>query len=104
MASPATRLNEAFAQLRDKRFAEAKGVLLQLVRDELADAVVYETLGDVCDKLGDVDGAVDAWRVASSMWLARQQVKRARGLLELLLILRPDDVEANELLATLPPS
>ena len=104
MASPTARLNEAFAHLRDKRFAEARDVLERLVRDELADAVVYETLGDVCDKLGDVDGAVEAWRVGASMWLARQQVKRARGLLELLLILRPDDAEANEVLATLPPS
>jgi hypothetical protein len=104
MGSPVARLNEAFAHLRDRRFDAARAVLEGLVRDELADAVVYETLGDVCDKLGDADGAVDAWRVAVSMWLARQQVKRARGVLELLLILRPDDVEGNELLATLPRS
>jgi len=104
MASPSVRLNEAFAHLRDKRFAEARDVLDRLVRDELGDAVVYETLGDVCDKLGDVDGAVEAWRIAASLWLARQHIKRARGVLELLLILRPDDVEGNELLARLPPS
>jgi Flp pilus assembly protein TadD len=104
MPGPAARLNEAFDHLRSKRFAEARATLEQLVNDELADAVVYETLGDVCDKLGDEVAAVDAWRLAASLWLSRQQVKRARGLLELLLILRPDDVDANELLASLPPS
>jgi predicted Zn-dependent protease len=101
MTSPAARLNEAFDHLRAKRFEQARDALDQLVRDELADAVVWETLGDVRDKLGDADGAVEAWRQAAAAWVARQQPRRARGVLELLLILRPDDVEANELLAAL---
>jgi Tfp pilus assembly protein PilF len=104
VSGPAARLQLAFDHLRGKRFVEARAQLEELVREELADAVVYETLGDVCDKLGDSDAAVDAWRVAASSWLARQQVKRARSVLELLLILRPDDAEANELIATLPSS
>jgi predicted Zn-dependent protease len=101
-AGPAERLQEAFWHLRDQRLAEARDVLDGLVRDELADAVVWETLGDVREKLGDEDGAVDAWRFAAAAWLARQQIRRARGVLELLLILRPDDEEATAILAALP--
>jgi predicted Zn-dependent protease len=99
MTSPAARLQEAYAHLRDKRFADARDVLDGLVRDELADATVWETLGDVREKLGDDDGAVEAWKIAAEMWMARQQAKRAASVLELLLILRPDDEEASALLA-----
>jgi predicted Zn-dependent protease len=91
---PAARLRDAFEHLRARRFVEAREVLEGLVRDELGDAMVFETLGDVREKLGDADGAVDAWRVAVDAWLARHEVARAIGVLELLLILRPDDVEA----------
>lgn len=102
MVASSTRLQEAFEHLRYKRFEPARDALEGLVRDEFADAVVWETLGDVREKLGDADGAVDAWRLAATAWLARQQVKRARGVLELLLILRPEDDEANAMMASLP--
>jgi predicted Zn-dependent protease len=101
MTSPSVRLQAAFEHLRSKRFVEARDALEQIVRDELADAVVWETLGDVREKLGDADGAVEAWRLAAAAWLARQQAKRAQSVLELLLILRPDDDEALDLLASL---
>ena len=100
--TPAERLQEAFWLLRDQRHAEARDALEGLVQDELADATIWETLGDVRDKLGDDDGAVDAWRFAAAAWLARQQVRRARSVLELVLILRPGDDEASALLASLP--
>ncbi|MBM4281138.1 MAG: hypothetical protein FJ137_10395 [Deltaproteobacteria bacterium] len=102
MTSPSVRLQAAFEHLRARRFFEAREALEQIVRDELADAVVWETLGDVREKLGDAEGAVEAWRLAADAWLARQQVHRARGVLELLLILRPEDDEARALLAALP--
>ncbi len=98
------RLQQAFDLLRLQHTAEARDVLQSLVDDELADAVVWETLGDVRDKLGDSEGAVEAWKQAIDLYLARQMIKRAEGVLELLLILRPDDVDALATLAGLKAS
>jgi Flp pilus assembly protein TadD len=92
--TPQMRVQQAFDLLREQRFAESRDVLEQLVRDELADAVVFETLGDVREKLGDADGAAEAWHMAVDLFLLKANNKRARGVLELLLILRPDDDEA----------
>lgn len=98
------RVQRAFDLLRDKQFEASREVLEQLVKDELADAVVFETLGDVREKLGDADGAVEAWHMAVDLFLLKANRKRARGVLELLLILRPDDVDAAEKLRNLDPA
>ncbi len=89
------RLERAFEALRDQRFGESRTLLEQMVSEELADAVVFETLGDVREKLGDDDGAVEAWHMAVDLYISKNQEKRARAVLELLLILRPDDDEAR---------
>lgn len=88
------RVQEAFDLLRAKRYEEARAILEQLVRDELGDAVVFETLGDVREKLGDAVAAAEAWHIAVDLFVLKGNQKRARGVLEMLLILRPDDEEA----------
>ena len=99
MSASDADVQRAFTLMRAQRHAEARDVLEDLVRRELADAVVYETLGDVREKLGDGDGAVDAWRMAVDLFLHHQKPKRARAVLELWLILRPDDADAIERLS-----
>lgn len=95
------RLQRAFDLLREQQVAEAADILQSLVDDELADAVVWETLGDVREKIGDADAAVEAWRQSIDLYVARGMSKRAIGVLELLLILRPDDSSAAQLLQEL---
>lgn len=101
--TPQARVQRAFELLREKKFSESRDVLEQLVRDELGDAVVFETLGDVREKLGDADGAVEAWHMAVDLFLLKANKKRARGVLEMLLILRPDDADAAAKLRSLDP-
>jgi Flp pilus assembly protein TadD len=95
------RVRQAFDLLRDKRFTEAREILEQLVKDELGDAVVFETLGDVREKLGDEAGAAEAWHIAVDLFLLKANKKRAQGVLEMLLILRPDDEVAADKLREL---
>ena len=95
------RLQRAFDLLREQQVAEAADILQSLVDDELADAVVWETLGDVREKIGDADAAVEAWRQSIDLYVARGMSKRASGVLEVLLILRPDDSSAAQLLQEL---
>ena len=95
------RLQRAFDLLREQQVAEAADILQSLVDDELADAVVWETLGDVREKIGDADAAVEAWRQSIDLYVARGMSKRAIGVLELLLILRPDESSAAQLLQEL---
>jgi tetratricopeptide (TPR) repeat protein len=84
--STKTRAAEAFDLLKQGREKEARVLLEKIVEDDLADAAVLETLGDVREKLGDKSGAIDAYAGAVMHLRARTELRRALGVLELMLI------------------
>ena len=55
------RHSEAFNLLKDGKHQEALPLLEAILKDDLADAAVLETLGDVREKLGDPHGALSAY-------------------------------------------
>ncbi len=80
------RASEAFALLKEGREQEARVILEKIVRDDMADAAVLETLGDVREKLGDKAGALDAYSGAVTHLRARGELRRALGVLELMVL------------------
>ena len=82
---------EAFALLKSGRHAEARAILEAIVQDDLADAAVLETLGDVREKLGDGSGALSAYAGAVVHLRAREEHDRALSVLELMQVLQPDN-------------
>jgi tetratricopeptide (TPR) repeat protein len=86
---------EAFALLKSGRHEEARAILEAIVKDDLADAAVLETLGDVREKLGDGTGALSAYAGAVVHLRARYEHDRALSVLELMLVLQPDNAWAR---------
>jgi predicted Zn-dependent protease len=82
---------EAFGLLKSGKHDEARVILEAIVKDDLADAAVLETLGDVREKLGDGSGALSAYAGAVVHLRARDEHDRALGVLELMLVLQPDN-------------
>jgi tetratricopeptide (TPR) repeat protein len=80
------RASEAFDLLKAGREKEARTILETIVRDDMADAAVLETLGDVREKLGDRQGALDAYAGAVTHLRARGEGRRALGVLELMIL------------------
>jgi tetratricopeptide (TPR) repeat protein len=95
MAAVDPRHAEAFGLLKQGRHEEAKAILEAIVRDDLADAAVLETLGDVREKLGDGSGALSAYAGAVVHLRARTEHDRALNVLELMLVLQPDNAWAR---------
>jgi tetratricopeptide (TPR) repeat protein len=77
---------EAFDLLKQGKDQEARDLLEEIVRRDEADAAVLETLGDVREKLGDKQGAVDAYAGAVTHLRARGELRRALGVVELMLL------------------
>lgn len=94
MSGPAP-VSEAFELLRQGRDAEARALLEKVVGDDNADAAVLETLGDIREKLGDKAGAIDAYLGAVTHLRVRGELQRALGVLELMLIVDENNVEAR---------
>jgi tetratricopeptide (TPR) repeat protein len=91
----APQVSEAFELLRQGRDAEARALLEKVVQDDNADAAVLETLGDVREKLGDKAGAIDAYLGAVTHLRVRGELQRALGVLELMLIVDEDSIDAR---------
>lgn len=89
------RASEAFDLLKQGREKDARAILEQIVKDDSADAAVLETLGDVREKLGDKEGALDAYAGAITHLRARGELKRALGVIELMLIVHEHGVWAR---------
>lgn len=89
------RANEAFDLLKQGKHKEARAILERIVHDDSADAAVLETLGDVREKLGDKQGAIDAYTGAVTHLRARGENKRALGVIELMLIVDETSVQAR---------
>lgn len=86
MVDKKARTTEAFALLKEGKDQEARAILEELVRGDVADAAVLETLGDVREKLGDKAGALDAYSGAVTHLRFRGELRRALGVLELMMI------------------
>src|SRR6187551_3154171 len=78
--STKTRAAEAFDLLKQGREKEARALLEKIVEDDLADAAVLETLGDVREKLGDKSGAIDAYAGAVMHLRARRSKRSSRTI------------------------
>src|SRR5438270_7849430 len=89
------RASEAFDLLKAGREKEARAILEAIVRDDVADAAVLETLGDIREKLGDKQGALDAYAGAVTHLRARGDGRRALGVLELMLLVDDKNVWAR---------
>ncbi|MBI1945226.1 MAG: hypothetical protein HYS27_05995 [Deltaproteobacteria bacterium] len=89
------QVSEAFELLRQGRDAEARALLEKVVQDDNADAAVLETLGDVREKLGDKAGAIDAYLGAVTHLRVRGELQRALGVLELMLIVDENSIDAR---------
>lgn len=83
------RRAEAFALLKVGKHAEALPILEGILHDDLADAVVLETLGDVREKLGDTEGALSAYAGAVVHLRTKGATDRALSVLELMQVLAP---------------
>src|SRR3990172_13161530 len=94
MSGPAP-VSEGFERLRQGRDAEARALLEKVVKDDNADAAVLETLGDVREKLGDKAGAIDAYLGAVTHLRVRGELQRALGVLELMLIVDENSIDAR---------
>ena len=89
------RASEAFDLLKQGREKEARLILEKIVHDDMADAAVLETLGDVREKLGDKAGAGDAYFGAVTHLRARGELRRALGVLELMLLVDDQSLPAR---------
>jgi tetratricopeptide (TPR) repeat protein len=70
----------AWVMFRQKRYKEAKEVILRALEDKSAQSLeVYDHLGDICQALGDTQDAVEAWRkgVESAGDSRRDQERKA---------------------------
>lgn len=86
MSDRKARTNEAFDLLKQGRDQEARAILEAIVNSDEADAAVLETLGDVREKLGDKLGALDAYAGAVTHLRARGELRRALGVVELMVL------------------
>ncbi len=83
-----------FEAVRKQEWRSARDVLNDIAPADPANPLVYLRLGDVCQRLGDTNGAVKAYHQSAHMQSLAGFNHKALALYKIILRIRPDDAEA----------
>jgi len=83
-----------FEAVREQDWRAALDILNHIAAAENNNPLVYLRLGDVCQRLGDTNGAVKAYHRAAHIQTLAGFQHKALALYKIILRIRPDDADA----------